>query len=160
MYRLALPHRCARRYFVTVAVLAVAALYTGVEAAASCGDYLIHGALHQSASGHAAQQGDGAHRDDAFSVSNPAHATARSGDQPPPASPCASGRCHSLPLLPPLNHPTRMSIPKQAVAVADWLCSSRDAAPLSWGFPVDGLLPQVPVLGPASPPPRAAFFQA
>lgn len=160
MCQLALQHHYARRCVVTVAVLVAGALHAHGVALASCGDYLMHGALHHSAGSHDAQRRETAHLDDALFTADSSQGAARPAEHPQPVSPCASGRCHSLPVWPPLSHPTRMMIAKHGVAVALWLCSHRDAAPLNWGFPSDGVLPQVPALGPESPPPRAVFFQA
>lgn len=161
MCQFGLQHKYARRCVVTVVVLVAGALHAHSEALASCGDYLIHGAaMRHPVGGHAEQRPGAARLDD--SAPSALHSSQRNADQRPPRplSPCASGRCHSLPVWPPLSHPTRMMIPKQAVATADWLSSHCTAVAIPWAFPSDGLLPPVPALGPESPPPRHAFSQA
>jgi hypothetical protein len=147
--------RDRRRRSLVIAVLFVTAmLYSRSTALASCGDYLLHGqsAEHRTASSAAAvQQSLGF--DTPLASESPVNV-------PPPGSPCASGRCHSLPVGPPLNHPSRAVIWKQSPLPGTLTKQRTDADLLRWAYPADGTLPRQPLLAIELPPPRPALWHA
>ncbi len=145
-----------QRVSLFVAALFMAAALAGPsESLASCGDYLVHDWPSSNAMA-AANDADGARDrslDDRRNNATPI-------DPTEPVSACAGGRCQSLPMWPPSQHPSRMVFWRQAVTLsADSELQSSDDT-VRWGHPANGLLPHQPCLTIDDPPPRCAFLQA
>jgi hypothetical protein len=149
-------HDRKRRLGVIVVLFAFTVLWMRSEASASCGDYLLHGWPT-----HSGVTGVGGSADAQDPAESQVHES-RSGDSmtrepvnaPQPGSPCASGRCHSLPAWPPANHPGRLVAWKHTATI-DMLIGSRSGDRLiDWAFPANGSLPLEPCLAVDVPPPR------
>jgi len=151
---------CTRRFLVAAWLFAglilANAFVTGEKAAASCGDYLLHGPTNFRANDH--QQ----HLDHRLATGTLTNQRAKDTDPLPesPTSPCAGGRCQSAPPHPPANSPTRAVYVKQHVALDAFASPDSNPNALDWLYPADGLRPEGPWIAVDLPPPKRTFLNA
>lgn len=153
--RFTFPHRTTALRVIAVLSLLSGMCLSGSEVVrASCGDYLL---MDHDAPG---TPRDGQMGEWHFRPGETALAM-RVNDQdrpttPVPGSPCASGRCHSVPLIPPPQDSSRGFVWKGAAIVVDVGSNTADRDASSWGLPADGSAAPQPFLAVDVPPPRPA----
>lgn len=147
--------RNRQRRLIVVAVLFAAAVLCGRSRSyASCGDYLLHGWPQHNAGMGQHGGGDLGATESTLLNFGDRVTDFQPADTPQPTSPCANGQCHSLPMWPPVNHPSRMIVWKQPATVDVHMNAWPSEFADHWSFPSDGTLPADPLLAVAVPPPR------
>lgn len=152
--RFTFPHRTAALRIIAVLSLLSGMCIGGAEVVrASCGDYLLMDHDSPSTAGDG-QMGDWHFRSDDATLAMGADDQDRP-IAPAPGSPCASGRCHSVPLIPPPQDSSRGFVWKGAAIIVDAGANAADRDAAGWGLPTDGNTAPQTFLAVEVPPPRA-----
>ena len=155
--RFTFPHRTAALRVIAVLSFLSGMCLSGAEVVrASCGDYLLmdHDTPGTPRDG---QMGEWHFRAGETALTTPVDDQDRP-TTPAPGSPCASGRCHSVPLIPPPQDSSRGFVWKGAAIVVDTGSNAADRNASSWGLPTDGSAAPQPFLAVDVPPPRPAAY--
>lgn len=155
--RFSIPHRMtALRAIAVLSFLSGMCLSGGEVVRASCGDYLLmdHDAHPAGRDGHMGEW---------HFLSGETALSMRADGQgepsaPAPSSPCASGRCHSAPLIPPPQDHSRGFVWKGEAIVVGSGAKEADRDASGWGLPTDGNAALKPFLAVDVPPPRVVFL--